>query len=77
MCLNDNSHNLKKKECKMQTNADNVLTAPSDICETGILSLFASFYSIETLIPITLLIRANVTFQGVACDKNIIENNKG
>jgi len=53
------------------------LTAPSDIRETRILSLFAGFNSIETLILIALLIRANVTFQGVACDKNITRNNRG
>lgn len=68
------AHNLKER-LRVKCTAM-ILTAPFDLCKTGILSLFAGFNSIETLIPIALLICANVTLQGVACGKNIIENNR-
>jgi len=52
------------------------LTAPFNLREANILSLFTGFDGVQAFISIALLIRANVTFQGVAYGKNIIGGNK-
>jgi len=53
------------------------LTAPFNLREANILSLFTGFDGVQAFISIAFLIRANITLQGVAYDKNIVGGNKG